>query len=157
MPDGLYEQDSLAWSDRQAALLRRLAAGEGVNEAIDWPHVIEEVQDVGLSELRAVESLLEQAIKHLLKAHAWPASRSNDHWIDEAGTFLDDARRRYTASMRQRIDLPGLYATAFLRVLATKDDSGTRNSFPSPCPFTLSDLLAADIPALLEKLSAGER
>ena len=76
MPDGLYERDALAWADRQAALLRRVAAGEGVNEAVDWPHVIEEVQDVGLSELRACQSLLEQVLTHLLKLHAMPDSLS---------------------------------------------------------------------------------
>jgi len=35
MPNGLYDRDALASADRQAALLRRLAAGEGVNEAVD--------------------------------------------------------------------------------------------------------------------------
>lgn len=46
MPSDLYEHDALAWADREAALLRRLAAGERLNDAVDWPHVIEEVQDV---------------------------------------------------------------------------------------------------------------
>ncbi len=76
MPDGLYEHDALAWADRQAALLRRLMTGERVNNAVDWPNVIEEVQDVGLSELRACQSLLQQAMVHLLKLHAWPGSRA---------------------------------------------------------------------------------
>ena len=31
----LYEADILLWSEQQAALLRRLAAGERVNEQID--------------------------------------------------------------------------------------------------------------------------
>ncbi|HJS84839.1 MAG TPA: DUF29 family protein, partial [Acetobacteraceae bacterium] len=73
-PASLYEQDALAWSEQQAALLRRLAAGGAVNAAVDWPHVIEEVQDVGLSELRACQSLLRQAMMHLLRLHAWPSS-----------------------------------------------------------------------------------
>ena len=64
--DGLYEHDALAWSERQAELLRRLAAGERVNDAVDWPHVIEEVGDVGLSELRACRSLLRQAMADCL-------------------------------------------------------------------------------------------
>ena len=55
MPDGLHERDALAWAETQADLLRRLAAGELV-QAIDWPNVIEEVQDVGLSKLRCCES-----------------------------------------------------------------------------------------------------
>ena len=94
MPDGLYEHDALAWAEQQATLLRRLAAGERVNDAVDWPHVIEEVQDVGLSELRSCRSLLLQAMIHLLKLHAWPGSRSAAQWRSEAGAFLDDAEQR---------------------------------------------------------------
>lgn len=71
MPDDLYE-DALAWSERQASLLRRLVAGERVNAELDWPNIIEEIQDVGLSELHAVRSLLSRAMEHLLKAHGWP-------------------------------------------------------------------------------------
>lgn len=36
MPDGLYETDALAWSERQADLLRRHAEGKLLNEAVDW-------------------------------------------------------------------------------------------------------------------------
>ena len=36
MPDGLYDRDALAWAEQQAELLRRLAAGERVNDAVDW-------------------------------------------------------------------------------------------------------------------------
>ena len=46
MPDGLYERDVLAWSERQSALLRRLAAGERLNKTIDWPNIIEEMEDL---------------------------------------------------------------------------------------------------------------
>ena len=74
MPDGLYEQDALAWSERQADLLRRVAAGDELDEAVDWPNVIDEVLDVGRSELHGCESLLQQAILHLLKRHLWPDS-----------------------------------------------------------------------------------
>ena len=56
-----YESDILEWSERQAALLRRAAAGERVND-LDWPNIIDEVESVGLSELRSVESLLVQAL-----------------------------------------------------------------------------------------------
>jgi hypothetical protein len=46
MSDDLYERGVLAWSESQAALLRRLAQGERVNE-VDWAHVVEEIEDVG--------------------------------------------------------------------------------------------------------------
>jgi len=50
MPQDLYDQDALAWSQQQAELLRRTACGERVN-GLDWEHVVEEIEDVGLSEL----------------------------------------------------------------------------------------------------------
>jgi hypothetical protein len=31
-----YDTDLLLWSERQAALLRRAAAGEQVNDQVDW-------------------------------------------------------------------------------------------------------------------------
>ena len=43
----LYGDDILLWSERQAELLRRRAAGELVNDAeIDWPNVAEEIESV---------------------------------------------------------------------------------------------------------------
>ena len=93
MPDELYERDALAWAERQAGLLRRLAAGELLNEPVDWAHVIEEVADVGLSELRACQSLLVQALAHLLKLRAWPGSQAGARWQGEAAAFLAGARR----------------------------------------------------------------
>jgi hypothetical protein len=152
MPDGLYERDALYWAEQQATLLRRLAAGERLNETIDWPHIIEEVQEVGLSELRAVMSLLQQAMTHLLKLHAWPASQAAGHWHDEAGTFLDDAERRFTPSMRKRIDLAELYAKALRRARTATDESGEARPLPDDCPFDLDALLAGDIATLMQAL-----
>jgi Domain of unknown function DUF29 len=51
----LYDTDILLWSERQAELLRRSAAGERVSDGeLDWPHIVEEIEDVGRSELRPV-------------------------------------------------------------------------------------------------------
>ena len=121
MPDGLYERDILTWAEQQASLLRRLADGERVNEAVDWPHVIEELQDVGLSELRACESLLRQALVHLLKLHGWPEG-SAAHWRAETIGFLADAQARFTPAMRQRISLDALYRKALRQVRAGEPD-----------------------------------
>jgi hypothetical protein len=148
MPDGLYEHDALAWAEQQAELLRRLAAGERLNAQVDWPHVIEEVRDVGLSELRACQSLLQQAMVHLLKLQAWPDSPSAAHWRDEAGTFLDDAARRFTPSMRQRMELDELYAKALRRARTALADRDAPLALPPTCPFTLDALLAGDVTAL---------
>ncbi len=94
----LYDTDGLAWAEQQTELLRRLAAGERVNELVDWPHVIEEVQDVGLSELRACRRLLRQAMMHLLKLHVWPDGPDVPHWRGEVATFLTDAQDCFAPS-----------------------------------------------------------
>jgi hypothetical protein len=56
-----YDTDVVIWSERQADLLRRVAAGERVNDQVDWTNVIEEVESVGQSQVDAVESLWTQA------------------------------------------------------------------------------------------------
>ena len=156
MPDGLYERDALAWAERQAGLLRRLAAGEALGEAVDWVRVIEEVADVGLSELRACQSLLEQAMVHLLKLHALPDSGAARHWRDEVRAFLHDVERRFTPSMRQRIGLDDLYAKAVGRVRAAVEDSGdVARALPGACPFTLAELLAGDVAGLVARAGGG--
>lgn len=153
MPDGLYEHDALAWAEQQATLLRRLAAGERVNDAVDWPNVIEELQDVGLSELQSCQNLLLQAMTHLLKLHAWPGSQSATHWRGEAGVFLDDAERRFTPSMQQRIGLEVLYAKALRRAREATDAAGAPRPLPDACPFELDGLLAGDLAELIPRAS----
>ncbi len=137
----LYDEDILLWSERQAALLRRVAAGERVNEAdLDWPHVIEEVESVGRSDLHAVESLLFQALLHRVMIEAWPESRDVTAWQSEIRGFLAQARRRYAPSMRQRVDLAGLYADA-VEALPEAMDGHPPRPVTATCPVTLKDLL----------------
>ena len=97
----LYDTDIVLWSEQQAALLRRLAAGERVNEQVDWGNVIDEVESVGSEQLHAVESLLMQALAHMAKAEAWPSSHDVPHWRAEARRFRIDAAARFAPSMRR--------------------------------------------------------
>src|SRR5437660_11691062 len=102
----LYDSDVFEWSQHQAGLLRRRAAGELINEAeLDWPNIAEEIESVGNSQLRAVRSLLLQALVHDLKAEAWPLSTYVPGWRAEARRFRIDAADAYTPSMRQHIDV----------------------------------------------------
>jgi hypothetical protein len=135
-----YDADILTWSERQADLLRRVGAGEAINAQVDWENVAEEIDSVGRSELHAVESLLVQALRHMLKAEAWPLSRDAANWRADAIDFRRQARRRFTPSMRQRIDVAGLYADALAAMPETMDDQEPL-PVPTECPVTLDDLL----------------
>jgi hypothetical protein len=140
----LYHDDILLWSEHQAGLLRRRAAGELVNEAeLDWPNIAEEIESVGSEQLHAVESFMVQALLHELKAKAWPLSRDVPHWRAEARRFRGDAASRFAPSMRQRIDMAKVYRRALRAMPETIDDQSPR-PVPESCPLTLDELLAED-------------
>jgi hypothetical protein len=138
--DRLYEADVVTWAEDQAGLLRAIAAGQEPGRVPDWTNIIEEVESVGQSQIDAVESWLFQAFLHDLKAEAWPLARDVPHWRGEARGFRAQARRRYRPSMRQRIDVAGLYADALQAMPDLLDDLPPL-PVPAECPVTLTELL----------------
>ena len=136
MPDDLYHTDILAWSEAQADRLRRLRRGELVND-LDWEHVIEEVEDVGRSEVKAVRSLL--ALEHVLKAAAWPEHAAARKWRNEAVSFLAQARRRYEPGMAQHLGIAELYTDA-LAVVRALDMRRPGRRLPEAIALAPSDL-----------------
>ena len=155
MPDDLYERDILSWSEHQADLLRRVARGELVN-GVDWGHVVEEIEDLGLSQLNAVESYLRLLLVHLLKARGWPDSPSLGHWRGEIVSFQRDLAKRFAPSMRQKIDLADIYAVAREQTEVANCDGQAPLSWPETCPFTLDQLLNERRPALEAILTAAQ-
>src|SRR5215472_14119086 len=113
----LYDTDTFTWAREQAALLRRLEAGEQVNDQIDWPNIIEEVETVGRSELRAATSPLTNAMQHKLYLLGWPGHTSTRHWQAEVTVQLVEAAGEFRESMRRAIepDMDRLYRLAQVR------------------------------------------
>ncbi len=136
----LYVVDVLEWSEQQARLLRQHAVGQAGNEAPDWANIIEEIESVGQSQIDAVESWWFQAFLHDLKAEAWPLSRDVPSWRGDARGFRAQARRRYRPSMRQKLDISGIYADA-LSALPESIDGQSPLPVPDACPVTLDELL----------------
>jgi hypothetical protein len=138
----LYEDDILLWSERQAELLRRRAAGELVNDAeLDWPNIAEEIESVGNEQVHAVRSLLLQALLHDLKAEAWPLASYVERWRADVVRFRIDAADRFTSSMRPKINLALIYRRA-LRAMPATIDGQPPLPAPEICPVTLDEMLA---------------
>jgi hypothetical protein len=136
-----YDTDILTWSERQGALLRRRSAGELINDAdLDWSNIAEEIEDVGRSEVRSCRSLLRQALRHMLKAEAWPLSRDAPTWRADAIDFRRQARDAFVPSMRQKINIANLYADA-LAAMPDTVDGVPPLPVPDVCPVTLDELL----------------
>jgi len=141
--DNLYDTDIVTWSEHQATLLRRIAAGERINDAVDWENVVEEIETVGRSEIDAVASLLTMAFLHDLKATAWPLARDVPSWRADARLFRRQAADRYRPSMRQKINLARLYDNALAGLPDTLDGQPPL-PVPTTCPVSTVDELLAE-------------
>ena len=142
MPDDLYDRDVLAWSEQQATLLRRAARGERVN-------------DIGLDACRRGDrgrgpvrteccAFLSAANPCPLAQIAWMARTwACRHWRSEIVAFQTDAPRRFTPSMRQRIDPDAIYARAVLQIEPLRYGGRPALAAPTTCPVPLDALLSA--------------
>jgi hypothetical protein len=137
----LHDTDIVLWSEQQAALLRRLAAARPNEPALDWQHIIEEIEDVGGSAVRAVRSLMLQILLHDLKCIAWPHSPYVEHWRSEARAFHAQIGGIYTPSMRRQLDIAEIHQRA-RRAIPDTIDGQPPLPVPVTCQRTLDDLLA---------------
>ena len=101
MPDAnLYETDFIAWTERQATLLRTPVT-ERCALALDWENLAEEIESLGRSYRRALANHVRKAIEYLLKLQAVPAHELRAAWI----AALDRERSEIEAGLE---DEPGL-------------------------------------------------
>lgn len=71
----LYEDDVIAWAEQQASLLRA-----GRWSELDVDNIAEEIEDVGKSEKRELQSRLALLIAHLLK-WAYQQHMRGHNWV----------------------------------------------------------------------------
>ena len=97
----LYDEDFYAWTQQQAKALRTHFKGDN---RIDALHLAEEVEDLGKSELHAVESYIENVIEHLLKLDYSGSIEARDHWRAEVDAFSASIERKSTPRIRQQVE-----------------------------------------------------
>jgi hypothetical protein len=135
-----YENDFYAWTRAQARHLR-----EGTFAQLDIENIAEELECMGRSDRREIESRLVVLLAHLLKwqvqvgfrSRSWSATireqrdRIND-LLDESPSLLP-----VVGSMR-----PALYIRA--RRTASDETGFAETAFPADCPFTSDQILAEE-------------
>lgn len=114
-PALLYDEDFLAWTEQQAKVLREAARARtdpraGTNQPVDWVHLAEEIESLGLSERRELHSQIHRIIRHLLKLVFSPASSPGQGWIDSIDDARDMAARVLDASPSLRRELDAVIA-----------------------------------------------
>lgn len=104
--DNKYEVDYAAWLENTALMLRRKMYAE-----IDWENLIEEIEDMGRSQKRAVESLLLRLLEHILKLEYWDAEKERcaNHWESEIVNFRYQLNKRIKESPSLKRHLEGCF------------------------------------------------
>jgi hypothetical protein len=136
-PGSDYDRDFYAWLMTNAELLR-----QGRLSEIDAEHIAEELEDMGKSERRALESWLRVLILHLLKWQHQPTLRGPS-WQQSMDNARDENERRHVDSSSLRPRLGELVAARYpnARKNAMRETGLPLATFPETCPFTLDQLL----------------
>ena len=136
-----YDADFYAWTREQAAALRTLRPAR-----VDWEHVAEVLDEMGGSDLGALESDLARVIEHLLKLQYSPASDPRNGWIlsvVEHRARIESATERSGTLARK---LPELLPAAWKRArkVAAKSlelfDGIPPAALPAACPYSLDEI-----------------
>ena len=136
----LHSQDFYAWTHEQAKLLRA-----GRFENVDITHLIEEVEDMGGSIRRQLESRLEVLLMHLLKWKYQP-NLTGKSWF----LTIAEQRRRIAKLLRKNPSLKAIIDEAFqdayedARYSAMLETGLNLETFPEESPFTLTQTLEAE-------------
>jgi len=133
----LYDTDYTQWLETTVAKLRHRDYA-----TVDWESLIEEIEDMGRSERRRLESNLIVVLLHLLKWQHQPQKR----WGSWAGSLVEHRRR-----MRRAIeDSPSLkpyfaaivvasYKQAVKQAMA--ETGLSLEPFSVECPYSLAEVL----------------
>ena len=147
-PAQLYDVDFYRWTQEQAALLRQVP-GERINLPIDWNHAAEEIEDMGRSDLRAVNSRVGVILEHLLKLEHSPAGDPRDGWTETVARCRGDVSRilEDSPSLRRKLPERWLKEYALARRSAVRGlarDGIGAEEIPADPPYVVDQVLDPD-------------
>jgi hypothetical protein len=136
----LYEVDYLQWIETTVSKLRDRNYSD-----VDWENLSEEIEDMGRSERRSLESNLIVVLLYLLKWQYQPEYRSGS-W---AGSIIEHRRRIKKAikeSPSLKPYLEEIFSESYLEaVKQAKAETGLPSlTFPQQCPYKLTQVINDD-------------
>ena len=143
--ENLYENDFYTWSLLQAELVR-----QGRFDELDLENLVEEIEDMGKSQYRALTSALGQLLMHLLK---WQMqSRKGDRhdvtdwhtsWQISIGKQRPDIERILEENPGLKPKLNEAFAQAYRWAVrrAAVEMQCKASGFPGQCPWTFEQIM----------------
>ena len=136
----LYEKDLLAWTQQQSELIR-----QGRWQEVDLDHLIEELEDMGKSNHRELESRLVVLLAHLLKWE-FQLNQLQDQWREFDGRSwrktIIEQRVQIERLLEDRPSLSSHFETILQQAyptalkLACKETQLDSLLLPSECPYS---------------------
>jgi Domain of unknown function DUF29 len=134
----LYERDYYTWALEQARALR-----EQRPEALDWKNLAEEVEDLGRSERRELQSRLEVLLTHLLKWQLQPKRRTRS-WNATMAIQRVKIRQLLDENPALKLSIPDVLARAYeparIEVLS-RLKTAAQPPAPNSCPWTFEQVI----------------
>lgn len=136
----VYESDFSGWIDQTIRLLKG-----GHWHDVDVNHLIEEIEDLGKRERRAISSQLIRLLLHLLKWQYQPQRRT-DSWLDS----ITDARTQIDLAIADSPSLKSYPAEQLTdcyrraRRQASQQTGLKADTFPETCPYAVDLVLSED-------------
>ena len=135
-----YETDVIAWANEQAAFIR-----SGRFDLLDIEHIADEIEDVGKSELRELESRMVVLLAHLLKWQ-YQAERRGNSWEATIRTQRANIVRRIKKTPSLKSSLAdkdwwdGVWDDAL--ALAVNETQFPLAVFPASCPWDFAAIIS---------------
>jgi hypothetical protein len=135
-----YDSDFYGWTQEQADLLRSGSLSE-----LDTQNLLEEIESMGRSERRELESRLEVLLAHLLKWKYQEGRRSRSWTLTIIGQRQKVSRcLKQSPSLKHKLNesLEAAYSDAI--IAAERETQISRNVFPDTCPWTFEQIMDTD-------------
>ena len=138
--DALYEQDYYHWLEQTALHLRARALDQ-----LDLENLIEEIEDMGRREKRAIESNLRVVLLHLLKWKYQAQNRSGS-WSGSIAEHRIRIRKALQDSPSLKNFMLEIFPEAYQDAskLASLETGLDKDIFPFLCEWTLQQALNED-------------
>ncbi len=124
-------EDFYSWTLRQSKALRERRA-----DSLDWASLAEEIEDMGRSEKRALQSFLEVLLAHLLK-WLYQAGRRSRSWKSTIKISRIKCREILEDNPGLRSQLADIFQRAYklARIQAADDMNLEESRLPNCCPW----------------------
>jgi hypothetical protein len=132
-----YEKDVVAWANEQAGFIRA-----GRFDLLDLENIAEEIEDVGKSEQRELESRMAVLLAHLLKWQFQPERRGAS-WAVTIRTQRDrsNLRLRKTPSLKYSLADTDWMSDVWADAVDQAAKDTNLDIFPLSCPWDMADVL----------------